>query len=473
MARGAALSMRLAGATVAGQAMEGMMQDWLWANAADLGRGIGAGQIDPVDLAEVYLEAIAGHHHADRIYARVTPERARAEAAAASKRARAGARRSALDGVPISWKDLYDTAGVVTEAGSGLLKGRVPAADARAVQNATAAGLVCLGKTHMTELAFSGLGLNPVTATPPNVHNPDVAPGGSSSGAATSVAFGLAAAGIGSDTGGSIRAPSVWNDLVGFKPAHGRLSAEGVVPLCPSFDTVGPLCRSVEDAALLFAALGPGPVPDLAGATLTGVRLLALDGLPLDEAEAPVKTGYAHAVARLESAGAEVVRADLPCVAEALSLAPKVFAPECYGLWRDKIEANPMVMHPLVRERFRGGGAVSAADFVDAWAALDQLRRVYAEALAGFDAAILPTCPLLPPVVAELEADDDYFVRANLLTLRNTRIANLLKLAAITLPTGLPATGIMLQAGPGREAQLLRLAVASERALAEKPQLTA
>ena len=125
----------------------------------------------------------------------------------------------------------------------------------RCLRNATLQGLICLGKTHMTELAFSGLGLNPMTATPPNVNDPALAPGGSSSGAAASVAFGLAAAGIGSDTGGSVRVPSVWNDLVGLKTTSGRLSLKGVVPLCARFDTVGPLCRTVEDAALLLAAL--------------------------------------------------------------------------------------------------------------------------------------------------------------------------------------------------------------------------
>ena len=144
------------------------MADWLNMTACDLGRAIGAGEIDPVDLCEVYLAAIEAHEYTDRIYARLTVDRARAEAAAGSERAKKGVRRGILDGVPISWKDLYDTAGVGTEAGSALLKGRVPDTDAVVLANATRAGLVCLGKTHMTELAFSGLGLNTVTETSPN-----------------------------------------------------------------------------------------------------------------------------------------------------------------------------------------------------------------------------------------------------------------------------------------------------------------
>ena len=143
------------------------MEKWLTMSMADLGRGIAAGEIDPIDLTEKYLSAIKAHPFGTRIYARLTEERARAEAKAASERAKAGLRRGLLDGVPVSWKDLFDTAGTATEAGSALLKDRVPDSDAWVLQNATKAGLVCLGKTHMSELAFSGLGLNPVTETPP------------------------------------------------------------------------------------------------------------------------------------------------------------------------------------------------------------------------------------------------------------------------------------------------------------------
>ena len=156
------------------------MQEWLRQTVTDLGRGIGSGDIDPVDLTGTYLDAINGHPEKDRIYARVTEGRALAEAEAASNRQKSGARLSALDGVPISWKDLFDTAGDGTEAGSLLLEGRVPDRDAQVLANAKAHGLVCLGKTHMSELAFSGLGLNPSTATSPNVNDPDAVPGGSS-----------------------------------------------------------------------------------------------------------------------------------------------------------------------------------------------------------------------------------------------------------------------------------------------------
>jgi len=438
------------------------MAEWLKMTACDLGRAIGAGEIDPVDLCEAYLEAIGAHEYRDRIYARLTVDRARAEAKAASERAKAGVRRGLLDGVPISWKDLYDTAGVVTEAGSALLKGRVPSTDARVLQNATRAGLVCLGKTHMTELAFSGLGLNAVTETPPNSTNPDLVAGGSSSGAATSVAFGLAAAGIGSDTGGSVRLPSVWNDMVGLKTTLGYLSTEGVVPLCESFDTVGPLCRSVEDAAELTAVLAGEPAPDLSGATVTGKRFLVLETVALPDCRPEPLAAFEAAVARLQAAGAEIVRGEIPEVAEAMDLAGCLFTSEAYAQWHTEIEANPDAMFPPVRERFRAGAAYSAVEFIESWQRLRQLRAAYLEATAGFDAVLVPSSPILPPNIERLLSDHDYFIKENLLALRNTRIGSQMGLCGLTLPTDTPTCGITALCEPFAEAKLLRLGAAME-----------
>lgn len=443
-----------------------MSDAWLWMTAAELGRGIESGAIDARELTEVYLGAIDSHPQSAGIYARLTLDRARAEADGAAARGRAGLRRGPLDGVPISWKDLVDSAGTATEAGTALLKGRVPERDAALLATATRAGLVCLGKTHMTELAFSGLGLNPVTATPPNINDPELVPGGSSSGAAASTAFGLAAAGIGSDTGGSVRVPAAWNDLVGLKTTEGLLSLDGVVPLCPRFDTVGPLCRSVEDASLLLAALAGERAPDLAGADLTGARLLVLEADGLEPVRNGPQQAFEAAVARLARGGAVIERAALGCVDAALALAPCVFAAEAYGIWRDAIEARPEVMFVPVRERFRSGGAYSAPDYVAAWRRLDELRAEYRVATVGFDAVLLPTTPNLPPNVERLLQDGDYFATENLLTLRNTRVANLMGLCALSLPTGTPSCGLMPMAAPGAEARLLRLGSAIERLLA-------
>lgn len=441
------------------------MEDWRWMTAAELGRGIATGEIDPVDLTEVYLAAIDAHEHRDRIYARVTHDRARAEASAASARAKAGMRRGPLDGVPVSWKDLFDTAGIVTEAGTKLLEGRNPDRDAKVLADATAAGLVCLGKTHMSEIAFSGLGLNPITATPPNVNDAEVVPGGSSSGAGASVAFGLAAAGIGSDTGGSVRIPSAWSDLVGLKTTHGRLSLDGVVPLCLTFDTVGPLCRSVEDANLLLAALDGGKSIDLRGVSLSGVRLMVLDSVVFDNIRDAPARAFDNAVKPLEQAGAQVIRKPFPALQRAFDVGGPLFAADSYGYWRDLVEAHPEKMFPQILERIRGGRDVSGADFVAGWNVIHEVRKAYADVNAGFDAVIMPTAPILPPNAERLLNDDAYYKAENLLALRNTRVANLMGTCALTLPTDVPSCGFMLNGPAGGEAALLRLGAAVEAVL--------
>ena len=441
------------------------MQDWLWMTAADLGRGIGAGEIDPIALTETYLAAIDAHPEAYRIYARVTHDRARAEARAASLRATSGHRLSALDGVPVSWKDLFDTAATVTEAGTKLLEGRMPDEDAEVLKAATAAGLVCLGKTHMSEIAFSGLGLNPMMETPPCKNDPEAVPGGSSSGAAASVAFGLAAAAIGSDTGGSVRIPSAWNDLVGLKTTFGRLSNEGVVALCAQFDTVGPLCRSVEDATLLLGILEGSKPADLKGATLNGARFAILDTLAMDNLRSAPRAAFESAVQRLQAAGATITHIKMPEIHTAFDQAFNLYAADSYGHWRDLVEANPQKMFPQILERVRGGQQVSGADYVASWNKLREVRKIYAARVAGYDAVIMPTAPNLPPNAARLLTDDEYYKTENLLALRNTRIENLMGGTSLTLPTGVPSCGIMFNAGPNSEEKLLRIGAAAAKAL--------
>ncbi len=434
-------------------------------SAAELGRRVGAGTLCPLELTEAYLAAIEDHPMGGRIYARTTRARALTEAMAARSRARSGRRVGPLDGVPMSWKDLFDTAGVATESGTALLKGRVPEVDAAILQVMTRAGTICLGKTHQTECAYSGLGLNPVTATPPCYNDLEAVPGGSSSGAATSVAFGLAPLAMGSDTGGSVRIPAAWNDLVGLKTTSGRITLEGVVPLAPKFDTAGPLARSVEDCALALAVMETRPAPDLRGASIEGRRFLVLEGAPFEDIRPPVLDGFCEAVTLLERAGAKVSHATLPPVEAALALSAIIYTPECYAEWRDLIEANPDVMFAPVLERFRSGRAHLASDYVAAWAALTQHRAEYLASVAGYDAVILPTAPNLPPNAARLMRDHAYFTTENLLTLRNTRIGNLLGLCALTLPAGRPSVGLSLMCPPMQEDRLLRLGAAVEAVL--------
>ena len=434
--------------------------------AADLGRAIAAGEVDPVDLAEDFLNEINAHPMRDRIYARITPDRALAEAAAAKTRAELGLRRHPLDGVPISWKDLYDTAGTVTEAGSALLAGRIPDRDAEVLRNATQNGLVCLGKTHMSELAFSGLGLNPVTATSPCVNDPDAVAGGSSSGAAASVAFRLAAAAVGSDTGGSVRLPACWNDLVGLKTTTGLLSLSGVVPLITRFDTVGPLCRTVEDAALMLSALGGTPAPDLTGTSLRGRRFAALQTIVMDDLDDAPARAYADALDKMRAAGAVIEPLEFPDIARPHGDSGMLYTAEAWATWRAAITAQPDVMFAPIRERFEAGATHTAADFISGWQAIDAMRARWAEVTAGYDAVLCPTAPNLPERIETLMELGEIYVQANLRTLRNTRIGNLLGGAILTLPTGVPSCGISMMGTPMGEARLLRIAAATETALA-------
>ena len=442
------------------------MKRWLAMSAAALGREIGMGNIDPVALTQKYLDAIHAHPFKDRIYTVVTDERALSEAAGAADRAVSGQRRSILDGVPVSWKDLFDSAGIVTEAGSLLLKGRTPNADCEVLRNATSLGLVCLGKTHMSELAFSGLGFNPQTETSPCINDHSAVAGGSSSGAAASVAFGLAAMAIGSDTGGSVRVPAAWNDLVGLKTTSDRLSLSGVVPLCARFDTIGPLCRSVEDASFALAALeGDTPV-NLTNANLQGCRFAVCKTAVFDDIRELPKKAFDNSIKRLQAMGAVVEYINIPTVTEALGLTGILFPTEAYGTWKHEIESNPEAMFEEILLRFRSGSNVLASDYVAAWQTLDQLRAEYSEATAGYDAILMPSSPILPPNIDRLAQDHDYYVTENLLALRNTRIGNLMGACALTLPTGVPSCGFMILCPPMGEHRLLRLGAAVENAMA-------
>ncbi|HSF96339.1 MAG TPA: amidase family protein [Thermohalobaculum sp.] len=446
-----------------------MSDEWRTMSAADLGRGIAAGRIDPRDLAEVFLAAIEAYPDTPRIYARLTPERARAGAAAAAERARSGTLLGPLDGVPISWKDNYDIAGEVTEGGSKLLAGKVAAKDAVAFANATRQGLVCLGKTHMSELAFSGLGINPVTATPPNAIEPHRAPGGSSSGAAVSAALGLAAAGIGSDTSGSVRVPAAWNGLAGLKTTIGRIPCDGVVPLSTTLDTVGPLARTVEDCGLLYSAMAGLPMAVPAVRPLAGAPFLVPETVVLDGLDPEVAAAFDVALAALEAAGARLARAAVPEIAgtfEVTATVSNIVGPEGWRLWGAAIEANPGVMYDRIEARFRTGMSGSAEKDRQAMAEFARLSRSLQARMAELGPMVMPTSAILPPPVDRLLADETYFTERNLLGLRNTRMGSLLGLSALTLPCAAPMVGLMLVAAPNAEDLLLALGQAAEPVIA-------
>jgi len=440
------------------------MADPLKMSVSQLGKAFEKNLIDPVEALEAFFDVIKQHRLTDRIYVEVTKARAVGEAEDARKRQKLNSRIGPLDGVPISWKDLFDVAGHETTAGSDLLKGRIPKSDCAILKLASINGLVTLGKTHMSELAFSGLGLNPITQTPPCVNDLDAVAGGSSSGAAASVAFGLAPAAIGSDTGGSVRIPAAWNDLVGLKTTLGRVSMDGVIPLSRSFDTVGPIVKTVEDAALLFSVTTGNKPFDLKSKPFEGGRLAILKGTALNDLQQRPALAFEESVKALSKFGFEIEEIEIEEVESALGLSNLV-PTEAYAEWRDEIEASPNLMYEEILQRFRGGRDVLASDYLKAMRDLEVFKRKFANKVSEFDAVILPTCPILPSNLERLKSDNSYYVSQNLMALRNTRIANLLGICALTIPTNYSSCGVSIMALPNMEEKLLRLGRAVELAI--------
>ena len=441
------------------------MENILKLSATEIGQEINRGKVCPIALTEAYIDKIKLCKGSESIFTTVMANHALKQAHEAKLRLKNNLRLSLLDGVPISWKDLFDTAGLPTEAGSALLKGRIPTEDAVVVKNVTKAGIISLAKTHMTELAFSGLGVNPITKTPRNSIDSKLAAGGSSSGAAVGVALNLVAGSIGSDTGGSVRVPAAWNNLVGLKTTHSLLSLRGVVPLCPRFDTVGPIVKSVEDATnFLSILLGQNQIK-LKDDKLATKRFAVIETTLLENLDDEVSLSFENSIDLLKKRGVRITRLKSNIISDAMALSPLVFSPEAYGTWKDLIEKNPDKMHAPVLERFRSGQAVSGPSYVSAWQNLEQLREQYINLVSQFDATFAPTTAIMPPKIEPLLNNDVYFSERNLLTLRNTRFANLMGLPSLTIPTKTNFCGFMLMGKPFGEKSLLRTGKSMESIL--------
>ncbi len=441
--------------------------------ALELGAAIQKQSIDPVDLAEYFLDRMAAKDPGHRIYIRATADRARAEAYAASTRAKAGLRQSPLDGVPMSWKDLTDTAGTETTFGSALLRDRVPNRDALLLRRATLAGMVCLGKTTLSEFAYSGLGINPIMGTPANGADKEIerVPGGSSSGAAVSVTNGLAAAGIGSDTGGSVRIPAALNGIVGLKTTIGLLPLDGILALSPTFDTIGPLTRDIADANAIFAILNESRPFDLAGASLRGVRLLKPTDIMFDDLDPIVTNAIGKALDKLSDAGAEIVEGAVPEFVEAFEHVAKhgnIISAEASALWRELVDRRGDEMYWGIRSRFDLAKSLTAIDAESAHIGLKAIAGQFQTRVAGYAAVVHPTCPRIAPPIADLQDDPTAYDDANLAMTRNTRLGNIMETCGVTVPCQtddqLPV-GLSFMALGNREGMVLRLGRAAEDAL--------
>ena len=400
---------------------------------------------------------------------------ARAAADAADLQRRAGYVASPLAGIPVSVKDLFDIEGQVTRAGSTVLADAPPAtADAVTVARLKRAGAVIVGRTNMSEFAFSGLGLNPHYGHPLSPYRRDVkgderVSGGSSSGAAASVADGMAAIALGTDTGGSIRIPAALCGLTGFKPTADRIPKQGGVPLSPTLDSFGPIGVSVACCALvdrMLAGLEPR-IPAIR--PLEGVRLGVLTNYVTDGVEPAVAAALDTALKHLEAAGAivsEVRFAPLDRLPEINRFGfPSI---EAYAWHRPLLEKHRGQYDPRVLVRILKGQPASAADYLDLvaerTALLDAARKLWQR----FDAIVAPTVPVVPPRVADLVHDDDAFGRTNALILRNPSAFNFLDTCALSLPChrhGDAPVGLMLAGAPHGDDALLAIGRAAEAVL--------
>jgi len=408
-----------------------------------------------------------------RVFTELYAAPARAAAQASDLLRASGQVRSPIEGLPISVKDLLDVAGSVTRAASVALNDAAPASvNAVVVQRLLAAGAVIVGRTNMTEFAYSGLGINPHYGTPRNPWDRAGAriPGGSSSGAAVSVSDGMAVAAIGSDTGGSVRIPAALCGLTGFKPSARRVSLEGVLPLSAQLDSLGPIAASVSCCVVLDAILAGEPVPTLTPFPLRGLRLALPTTLVLDGVDQQVAAAFARARARLQAAGALVDEVEIPEFASAAAINAKggFTAAEAYAWHRKLIAERAASYDPRVISRILRGKEISAADLLDLLAARKQWIAAVAQRIAGYDAMIMPTVPIVAPHIAALEGSDEAYFAANGMILRNPALINFLDGCALSLPchaAGDAPVGLMLAGVAGQDRKILEIGLAVEALL--------
>jgi aspartyl-tRNA(Asn)/glutamyl-tRNA(Gln) amidotransferase subunit A len=379
---------------------------------------------------------------------------------------------SPFAGIPISIKDLFDIKGQVTRAGSRALEDSAPAeTDAVVVARLRRAGFILIGRTNMTEFAYSGIGINPHYGTPKSVWQRSVGhvPGGSSSGAAVSVADGMAHGALGTDTGGSCRIPAAYNGIVGFKPTQRRVPLAGGVPLSFTLDSFGPLARTVGCCAVLDAVLADEPVQPLQLRPVKGMRLAVPTTIALDELDEEVARTFERTLEALSRQGALVERIAVPEFLDVGVMNTKggFAAAESYAWHRYLIASHGDVYDPRVASRILRGEAISAADYIDLLEARKSLIARSIVRLAPYDALVMPTSAITPPRIADL-ADDKAFTKANLLSLRNCTLINMIDGCAISLPChreGDAPVGLMLAASGGSDRRIFELAAAMEAAI--------
>ncbi|RTZ41701.1 amidase [Candidimonas sp. SYP-B2681] len=435
------------------------------------------GETTSVALTEAALARIAAPEgEGSRAFTKTYRTQAMAAAQASDTLRAAGLARSPIDGLPVSIKDLFDVAGETTLAGSVVLKQAAPATRSAAiVQRLVEAGAVIVGRTNMTEFAFSGLGLNPHYGTPSNPWDRGTRriPGGSSSGAGVSVADRMCVAAIGTDTGGSVRIPSAFCGLTGFKPTAHRIPAQGALPLSTSLDSIGPLAASVTCCAILDAILsGQAYSPPVAPA-LRHLRLAVPTTLVLDGADEHVSTVFHRTLETLKRLGAQIEEIAVPEF-EQLAYINRAGGFTCSEAWawhQKWLADHAEAYDPRVSSRIMRGKSISAADYIE----LLQSRREWIDAierrLEPFDALLMPTVPVIAPAISDLQASDDAYYGANGLILRNSTFINFLDGCALSIPchpAGTAPVGLMIAGVADQDSHILNVGLALEKALSNQ-----
>ena len=421
--------------------------------------------MNPVERALAAIAEPSGE--GARTFIRVHRESALATAARIEDDVRRGARLP-LAGVPVSIKDNFDEAGVTTLAGSKVLVSAPAAArDATVVARLRAAGAVIVGRTNMTEFAYSGVGLNPHYGTPRNAYDRAAAriPGGSSSGAAISVSDGMAVAAIGTDTGGSVRIPAALNGLVGFKPTARRVPLDGVLPLSLTLDSAGPIARTVKDCVTVDRVLSSSTAR-LPSVSLRGLRFAVPRAVVLEDLSAAVSTAFTRALDRLSAAGAAISEVPMTELARAAEVNPRggISSAEAYW-WHRELLKQVDAYDPRIAMRIRRGQSIDASSYIEM---LQQRRRFVRDiesAMRGFDAMLMPTIPETAPTIAEVDASDEIYLRFNSRMLRNTSLVNLFDGCALTVPchaTGEAPVGLSIVGTSEQDDRILAIGLAIE-----------
>ncbi|MFM0741098.1 amidase family protein [Paraburkholderia xenovorans] len=435
----------------------------------DLETRLSAGEISSGALVEAALTA-AGTQ--DVAFTRIYAEAARADAAVVDTRHACGLGRSgALAGIPITIKDNMDVAGEPTAAGSSVLANGAPsaAADAFVVRRLREAGAIILGKTAMAELAMSSVGLIAGTASLPNPLDHERVPGGSSCGAVVSVAMGAVPAALGTDTGGSVQIPAALCGLVGFKATAAQISCEGVVPLSRHLDSIGTIATSVRCCRIVHEVLARKPrihSPDAALRPIRGLRLAVPQNYVLDDLEPPVAAGFERALRLLSEQGAILQEINL----RELDRIPDVYQgggfsmAEIYAWLRARGFLEPSHIAARAFSRIEQGGVLLASDMLDRLSLRSSLVESAEQQTRWWDAMLMPTCPILPPLISAVASNDGYN-HYNMLLMRNTRVANVLDRCAVTLPVdcyGGLSIGLTLMGNPRCDDALFDIAEAVE-----------